>query len=54
MGYLDMFGYFLIGVLILCDYEILSYVLYVYILLKDWSEILWERKIKKKIFIWIY
>lgn len=35
MGYLDMFGCFLIEVFILCDYEILSYVLYVYILLKE-------------------
>lgn len=35
MGYLDMFGYFLIGVFILYDYEILRYVLYVYILLKE-------------------
>lgn len=35
MGYLDTLGYFLIGVLILRDHEILSHALYVYILLKD-------------------
>lgn len=35
MGYLDTLGYFLIGVFILRDLEILSHALYVYILLKE-------------------
>lgn len=35
MGYLDTLGYFLIGVFILHDHEILRHALYVYILLKE-------------------